>query len=79
MVPTTIGQNAMAPMAITQQAACGILHLDLGPLSLDLLGLHVDLREVVLDISAEPGPGVAWRDYPARPGHEGGAVTGGGE
>jgi hypothetical protein len=40
-----------------QQAACDILHLDLGPLDLDLLGLVVHLDRVVLDISAEPGPG----------------------
>ena len=37
--------------------ACPILHLDLGPLDLNLLGLHVHLNEVVLDIEAIPGPG----------------------
>jgi hypothetical protein len=36
---------------------CSILHLDLGPLNLDLLGLQVDLSEVVLDVNAQPGPG----------------------
>ena len=36
---------------------CPILHLDLGPLDLNLLGLHVHLNEVVLDITAIPGPG----------------------
>jgi len=36
---------------------CPILHLDLGPLDLNLLGLHVHLNEVVLDIEAIPGPG----------------------
>ena len=36
---------------------CPILHLDLGPLDLNLLGLHVHLNEVILDIEAIPGPG----------------------
>jgi len=36
---------------------CAILHLDLGPLNLDLLGLQVDLSEIILDINAQPGPG----------------------
>jgi hypothetical protein len=38
-------------------ATCPILHLDLGPLDLNLLGLRVQLNEVVLDITAIPGPG----------------------
>lgn len=37
--------------------ACDILNLDLGPLHLDVLGLVVDLEPVVLDITAERGPG----------------------
>jgi hypothetical protein len=37
--------------------SCGVLDLDLGPLHLDLLGLVVDLDEVVLDVVAEQGPG----------------------
>jgi hypothetical protein len=36
---------------------CEILHLELGPLDLDLLGLLVHLNRVVLDIRAEPGAG----------------------
>jgi hypothetical protein len=36
-------------------ASCGILLLDLGPLHLDLLGLVIDLNEVILDITAESG------------------------
>ena len=39
------------------QAACDILHLELGPLDLDLLGLVVHLDKVVLDITAQPGAG----------------------
>lgn len=40
-----------------QPTTCPILHLDLGPLDLNLLGLRVQLNEVVLDITAVPGPG----------------------
>lgn len=46
--------DAAAPM---QVAACDILLLDLGPLHLDVLGLVVDLNEVVLDIAAQAGGG----------------------
>jgi len=38
-------------------AACDILHLELGPLDLDLLGLQVHLDKVVLNIDAAPGAG----------------------
>lgn len=37
--------------------ACPILHLELGPLDLNLLGLRVELNRVVLDVTAVPGPG----------------------
>jgi hypothetical protein len=40
-----------------QNGACEILHLELGPLDLNVLGLLVHLDQVVLDISAQPGPG----------------------
>ena len=36
---------------------CQILHLELGPLDLNLLGLLVHLDQVVLDITAQSGPG----------------------
>ena len=36
---------------------CPILHLELGPLDLNVLGLRVQLNQVVLDITAIPGPG----------------------
>jgi hypothetical protein len=42
---------------MTTPTPCPILHLDLGPLDLTLLGLHVHLNEVVLDVEAIPGPG----------------------
>ena len=40
------------------QQVCDILHLVLGPLHLDLLGLIVDLNEVHLDITADPEGGL---------------------
>jgi hypothetical protein len=40
-----------------EPASCPILDLQLGPLDLDLLGLRVQLNQVDLNISAEPGPG----------------------
>ena len=65
--PTSIVQTVTVPALVSMQdaitptqigpTACGILHLDLGPLFLDLLGLQVDLSRVVLDIAAQPGPG----------------------
>jgi hypothetical protein len=45
----------LAANAIT--ATCDILHLELGPLDLTLLGLNVHLDKVVLDITATPGAG----------------------
>jgi hypothetical protein len=57
-LPVSITPGASASQGlIVQQVACGILHLELGPLDLDLLGLVVHLDRVVLDISAEPGAG----------------------
>jgi hypothetical protein len=53
---TGVLKTVALPAAVTQ-AACEILHLDIGPIFLDLLGLQVDLSRVVLDISAQPGPG----------------------
>jgi len=55
-VVTSVLQNVSGPAAVAN-AACDILHLDLGPLSLNVLGLQVDLSRVVLDITAQPGPG----------------------
>jgi hypothetical protein len=65
--PTSIVRTVVVPAQVAMQdsvsaaqigpTACGILHLDLGPLFLDLLGLQIDLSRVVLDIAAQPGPG----------------------
>jgi hypothetical protein len=43
--------------AVAAQPACDILHLVLGPLDLNLLGLRIQLNQVVLDITAVPGAG----------------------
>jgi hypothetical protein len=51
------GASALASDVTINQLACEILHLELGPLDLDLLGLVVHLDQVVLDLSAQPGPG----------------------
>jgi len=52
-------QNVTQAVTLPLQAAgtCQILHLTLGPLDLDLLGLVVHLDRVVLDITAQSGPG----------------------
>jgi hypothetical protein len=52
----TSNLSSSAPSAAAV-VSCNILHLDLGPLDLNLLGLAVHLNEVVLDITAVPGAG----------------------
>jgi len=42
---------------ISITGTCDILHLELGPLDLNLLGLVVHLDKIVLDIDAQSGPG----------------------
>jgi hypothetical protein len=49
-------QTVAVPVS-TITGTCNILHLDLGPLSLNLLGLQIDLSEIVLDITAQAGAG----------------------
>jgi hypothetical protein len=51
------GDPAAAEAVVIQQT-CDILHLVLGPLHLDLLGLIVDLNQVQLDITADPAGGL---------------------
>jgi hypothetical protein len=54
-----IGTVTNVPVTLPLQAAgtCDILHLTLGPLDLNLLGLRVQLSQVVLDITAHSAPG----------------------
>jgi hypothetical protein len=68
-VPATLSRTSGAGLAagggITAQAVggpaepgvCDILFLDIPPISLDLLGLQLDLSEIILDLDAAPGPG----------------------
>jgi len=53
---TTLIQQVALPV-ISANGSCPILHLDLGPLNLDLLGLKISLNQVVLDIVAQSGAG----------------------
>ena len=51
-----VNDTFTAALDITQ-STCEILTLVLGPLHLDILGLVIDLNQVVLEITAEQGPG----------------------
>jgi len=53
---TSIVQAVTLPVSVAQ-ATCDILHLDLGPLALDVLGLQVNLSRVILDVTAQAGAG----------------------
>jgi hypothetical protein len=53
---TSVLQTVSLPVAVGT-SSCQVLHLDLGPLSLTLLGLQVSLNHIVLDITAQPGAG----------------------
>jgi len=58
-LPVSTGTSSTGASAGAASAplACEVLHLELGPLDLNLLGLVVHLDKVVLDISAVPGAG----------------------
>jgi len=51
------GGAAAAPITNFAIGSCDILTLVLGPLHLDLLGLQIDLNQVVLEITAQAGAG----------------------
>ena len=56
--PVSVARTVALPVAPAQiTATCDILHLELGPLDLNLLGLVVHLDRIVLDIDAQSGPG----------------------
>jgi hypothetical protein len=57
MMPTNVANSGATGTTGSASATCPILHLDLGPLNLNLLGLNVHLNEVILDITATSGPG----------------------
>jgi hypothetical protein len=56
---TTAGSVSNTPtqLPVALPGVCPILHLTLGPLDLNLLGLTVHLDRVVLDLTAIAGPG----------------------
>jgi hypothetical protein len=49
--------NTPVTLPLLATGTCDIMHLTLGPLDLNLLGLRVQLSQVVLDITAQSGPG----------------------
>ena len=59
-IPATLAGDAAPGGARAAQLplSCKILHLTLGPLDLNLLGLRVQLNQVILDITAIPGGGL---------------------
>ena len=56
-MPVAVNQAPAAAQSFALQGVCDILHLDLGPLDLNVLGLQIDLSRIVLDITAETGAG----------------------
>ena len=52
-----VTQVSVPVVTTATTATCEILHLVLGPLDLNLLGLNIHLDQIVLDISATPGAG----------------------
>ena len=55
-VSTSVVRTVSMPAAVGT-ATCDILHLDLGPLDLNVLGLQINLSQIVLDITAQAGAG----------------------
>jgi len=49
--------TTVALPVVVGSTTCEILHLDIGPIALDLLGLQVNLSRIVLDITAVAGAG----------------------
>jgi hypothetical protein len=55
-VPQAVSQTLTLPIG-SLSATCQILHLVIGPIDLNLLGLVVHTNQIVLDITAQSGPG----------------------
>lgn len=53
-----VNETIAMPVADLQAATCDVLNLVLGPLHLNLLGLVVDLNQVVLNVTADPNGGL---------------------
>jgi hypothetical protein len=56
MMPAALNAPSTT-MARDAQASCSILHLVLGPINLNLLGLQVTTNQIVVNITAIPGAG----------------------
>ncbi len=56
-IPVSMGSASSTPLTAHAAATCQILNLILGPLHLNLLGLHVDLNQVVLNVTGVTGTG----------------------
>lgn len=56
-VTTTAAAAPSTAAALASGGSCDVLNLVLGPLHLDLLGLNVDLNQVVLNITSQTGAG----------------------
>jgi hypothetical protein len=54
--PTTITQKVALPV-MSVDPSCSLVNLVLGPLHLNVLGLVIDLNQVVLNITAVPAAG----------------------
>ena len=51
---TTILKTITVPVTVGE-TRCDVLHLELGPMSLDAFGLQVDLNRIILSIDAQAG------------------------
>lgn len=56
-VPVKVTSGGTTSTAQAEQATCPVLHLAIGPINLNLLGLVVTTQPIVVDIVAVPGPG----------------------
>lgn len=56
-VVTNLASTVVNIPVTNKRGTCEILHLELGPVDLNLLGLVVHLDKIVLDITAESGSG----------------------
>ena len=56
-LPAALPTSTTGMMRANVTGTCPVLHLTLGPLDLNLLGLTVHLNQVVLNIDAQSGPG----------------------
>lgn len=57
MLPASLKAPTTGAARAAQAASCPILHLVLGPINLNLLGLQVTTNQIILNITAIPGAG----------------------